>query len=273
MHSPAILGGCAVKEYSRLYSRFYHIKDMSLARNDNMANGANSVHRQLRFELEDYIRSQYFGKTPLLLSAFNSKMDEEGLLYQKPYIESSPAYKSVPDGLHTADIPDWLRGFFEKLSAAGVGVYPAPFQHQIDALKAAVEGKNLIVATGTGSGKTECFMWPLMAKIAEEAFNSEDTWEKRGIRTIIMYPMNALVSDQVSRLRRLIGDPENRFVNILRETCGKHVRRPQFGMYTGRTPYAGPEPSTDQDKKLATTLARMAFPQSDCEKAYFEQLM
>lgn len=238
-----------------------------------MANGANSVHRQLRFELEDYIRSQYFGKTPLLLSAFNSKMDEEGLLYQKPYIESSPAYKSVPDGLHTADIPDWLRGFFEKLSAAGVGVYPAPFQHQIDALKAAVDGKNLIVATGTGSGKTECFMWPLMAKIAEEAFNSEDTWEKRGIRTIIMYPMNALVSDQVSRLRRLIGDPENRFVNILRETCGKHVRRPQFGMYTGRTPYAGPEPSTDQDKKLATTLARMAFPQSDSEKAYFEQLM
>ena len=102
-----------------------------------MANGANSVHRQLRFELEDYIRSQYFGKTPLLLSAFNSKMDEEGLLYQKPYIESSPAYKSVPDGLHTADIPDWLRGFFEKLSAAGVGVYlwqPEQVQEKQNAL-------------------------------------------------------------------------------------------------------------------------------------------
>ena len=36
-----------------------------------MSNGANSVHRQLRIELEDYIKSQYFGKSPLLLAAVN----------------------------------------------------------------------------------------------------------------------------------------------------------------------------------------------------------
>ena len=96
-------------------------------------------------------------------------------------------------------------------------------------------------------------MWPLMAKLADEARNRTDSWELRGVRTVIMYPMNALVSDQVSRLRRLIGDPDHRFVKIFRETCGNGVRRPQFGMYTGRTPYAGPEPRKDADHRLENT--------------------
>ena len=34
-----------------------------------MSNGANSIHKQLRSELEDYIKAQYFGRSPLLLSA------------------------------------------------------------------------------------------------------------------------------------------------------------------------------------------------------------
>ena len=51
-----------------------------------MPNGANFVHKQLRTELEDYIKSQYFGKSPLLLSALSEYLDIEGILYQKPYI-------------------------------------------------------------------------------------------------------------------------------------------------------------------------------------------
>lgn len=60
-----------------------------------MQNGANSVHKQLRTELEDYIKSQYFGKSPILLSALSEHIDDEGLLYQKPFIESSPACTAV----------------------------------------------------------------------------------------------------------------------------------------------------------------------------------
>lgn len=85
-----------------------------------MSNGANSIHKQLRSELENYIKAQYFGKSPLLLSAVGSRLDEEGLLYQKPYIESSPAYESVPDGLRTLkNLPQWQKDFFIKLSQAG----------------------------------------------------------------------------------------------------------------------------------------------------------
>ena len=183
-----------------------------------MANGANAVHMQLRQALENYIKSQYFGKSPILLSALQGKLDQEGVLYQKPYIESSPAYKSKENGIQDSEVlPDWLKNYFTQLSIADLGVYPAPFCHQISALEAAFSGEDLFVSTGTGSGKTECFMWPLMAKLADEARNRTDSWELRGVRTVIMYPMNALVSDQVSRLRRLIGDPDHRFVKIFRE--------------------------------------------------------
>ncbi len=238
-----------------------------------MTTGANSVHKQLRTELEDYIKSQYFGKSPLLLSALNNHIDDEGLLYQKPFIESSPAYLTVQNGIEGASIEPWMKEYFLQLSEAGIGVFPSPFAHQITALEAAVKGEDLFVSTGTGSGKTECFMWPLLAKMAAEAKTSKKTWEKRGIRTIIMYPMNALVSDQVSRLRRMIGDPDKKFIRIFRNTCGSEVRRPQFGMYTGRTPYPGEQSSPGQDRKLEKTLARMSFPQNDSEKEFFSHLL
>lgn len=57
-------------------------------------------------------------------------------------------------------------------------------------------------------------MWPLLAKLATEARDPKESWAKRGVRTIIMYPMNALVSDQISRLRRMIGDPDKKFIKI-----------------------------------------------------------
>ena len=156
-------------------------------------------------------------------------------------------------------------------------IHPAylPYVHQQKAFERLTgdDGRSTLVATGTGSGKTECFMWPLLAKMAAEARNSKESWAKRGVRTIIMYPMNALVSDQVSRLRRMIGDPDERFIKIFRKTCGDEVRRPQFGMYTGRTPYPGVLPSTEQDRKLEKTLARMSFPQSDSEKEFFNHLL
>lgn len=238
-----------------------------------MSNGANLIHKQLRTELEDYINSQYFGKSPLLLSVISDFIDAEGVLYQKPFIESSPAYVTVPNGIKTASIEDWMKKFFLQLAEEGIGVFPSPFVHQISALEKSIRGENIFVSTGTGSGKTECFMWPLLAKIVTEARNSKKTWAQRGVRTIIMYPMNALVSDQVSRLRRMIGDPDKKFIKTFRSICGNEVRRPQFGMYTGRTPYPGAQPSERQDRKLEKTLKRMSFPENNAEKDFFNCLL
>lgn len=235
-----------------------------------MSNGANAVHHLLRDELEDYIKSQYFGKSPVLLSAVSPLLKKERVLYRRPFIESSPAYRSLPNGIASSALPEWMKRYFSALSRAGLGVHDAPFLHQKEALEAAFKGRDLFVSTGTGSGKTECFMWPMMAKLAEEARQSPGSWSQRGVRTIIMYPMNALVSDQVSRLRRLMGG--GTFVDVFRDTCGSSTRRPQFGMYTGRTPYPGPEPRSEEDRRLERTLRKMAFPEDEEEQRYYKAL-
>ncbi len=93
----------------------------------------------------------------------------------------------------------------------------------------------------------------MLAKLATEAHNSPKTWQSRGVRVMIMYPMNALVSDQISRLRKLLGDTQDNFQKIFTEICNENSRRPQFGMYTGRTPYPS-KLDNKQDKKLNSTL-------------------
>ena len=104
--------------------------------------GANSVHFQLRSELESYIKSQYFGKSPVLLDAIGDQLHQEGVLYQKPYIESSPAYKTKQAGIQQSNLPGWMKEYFDKLSMANLGVFPSPFLHQIKALEAAVHGED-----------------------------------------------------------------------------------------------------------------------------------
>ncbi len=89
--------------------------------------GANTVHIQLRNELENYIKSQYFGKTPLLWEAVEKQIDTEGVLYKRPYIESSPAYKTIQNGIQESNLSEWMISYFSKLADAGLGVYASPF--------------------------------------------------------------------------------------------------------------------------------------------------
>ena len=236
-------------------------------------NGAYLVHKQLRLELENYIKSQYLRKSPVILDAVSKKLDEEGVLYRRPYIESSPAYRTIFNGIGLSrELPEWLKDYFSKLVDAGLGVYQTPYTHQVRSLESVFNGQDVFVSTGTGSGKTECFIWPIMAKMANEAKNSPKTWDMRGVRTIIMYPMNALVSDQVSRLRRLMGDKEGRFQQIF-NSISDGGRRPQFGMYTGRTPYPGPSSNPCENKKLADTYQEMITCATDDDQLYLDKLI
>ena len=237
-----------------------------------MSYEVNSIHKILCAELEQYIKAQYFGKSELLLKALSNQLAREGVMYRKPYVEPLYAYKISPDGFTSIALPEWLRKFFVRLGQAGLGVYLSPFVHQMQALKTAVDGKDLFVSTGTGSGKTECFMWPLLAKLTTEAHNSPSTWKQRGVRVMIMYPMNALVADQICRLRRSIGDRDQKFVEIFREVCGQNARRPQFGMYTGRTPYPGSKPDAKQDRALKRTLSSIAPPDDEEEKKFWDRM-
>jgi ATP-dependent helicase YprA (DUF1998 family) len=89
------------------------------------------------------------------------------------------------------------------------------YGHQEQAIRAISQGLNTLVSTGTGSGKTECFLYPIIS----HSLNLKDNNAPEGITAIIVYPMNALAEDQLGRLRGLL--------------AGTGI---SFGMYVGKTP-------------------------------------
>lgn len=213
----------------------------------------NSTHSALKTKLKDYIIAQYLGESKLLTNACKNILSEEGVLFSKPYIEANQSYKVAENGIYNSNLPLEIKEILIKMTEANLGVFRNPYEHQVKALESFYEGKDTFIATGTGSGKTECFMWPMISSIVHEA--KKDCWSQRGVRALMLYPMNALVSDQIGRLRKMIGDREGRFLEFFEGLNGINVRRPQFGMYTGRTPYPG-NLDKDQDKKLAKTLKK-----------------
>lgn len=158
-----------------------------------------------------------------------------------------------------------LSGLFEGDDAAGkltrVGRY-APYKHQVEMLQRGIQpGHPGIVTSGTGSGKTESFMLPIMAALSREAISwskpdagyLETPWwgapkgkwspqragENRpaAVRALVLYPMNALVEDQMVRLRRTLDSDEARAV-MDRRFEGNRLF---FGQYTSSTPVTGYE--------------------------------
>ncbi|MDD3915011.1 MAG: DEAD/DEAH box helicase [Bacteroidales bacterium] len=227
---------------------------------------ALNIHSIFINKLKDYIKSQYFGENNLLLSASEDILNQKHLLSQDPYIESNTSYVIKENGLKNSFLPDSIKSILCDLSQKNIGVFENPYEHQVEALEAFYKGSDLLVTTGTGSGKTECFMWPIVANLIEEAKENSETWEKRGIRALLLYPMNALVADQIGRLRKIIGDREQNFTSIFYSYASdSNARRPQFGMYTGRTPYPGIS-SNDKDKKLADTFRKDIIERDDSFK-------
>ena len=166
--------------------------------------------------------------------------------------------------------------------------------HQAEMLRKALSGKNCVVTAGTGSGKTEAFLLPIFAQIAKEisswtmpkvpGTNVNDWWSnpawqeqcrngrnirntyrvpQRGhenriaaVRAIIIYPMNALVEDQMTRLRRALDSDEAR--TWAQEYAGGN--KIYIGRYNSETPVPGHEykrtgnPNRDKIEKLAARL-------------------
>lgn len=212
-----------------------------------------NTHEALKERLIDYIETAYFGKNDELRELCRDELEKQGVLWKEPYIEANPAYVSVLNGISKSDkIPKNVKDILFQMINKKMGVYCSPYIHQIQAIENFYSGKELFVATGTGSGKTECFMWPMVTKLIAEANQNQSSWKQRGVRAMMLYPMNALVSDQIGRLRKMIGTES--FYKMFLDYTGSE-RRPQFGMYTGRTPYAG-DMRREQDKALSETLRK-----------------
>jgi len=188
-------------------------------------------------------------------------------LVKDPLIEAIPQYKpgenSKPSQLKdNDDLTDNQRERLEELGTL-LGIAGVDFDlygHQKEAILGHVKGHDVVVATGTGSGKTEAFLFPMLTHLNDEARRCRVDGKKsqRAIKTLILYPMNALVADQMSRLRKLLGSTEmaTKFMN------DGYGRFPQFGMYTGRTEFHGwyaeeHENGDDTEWKISKKLDRV----------------
>jgi ATP-dependent helicase YprA (DUF1998 family) len=98
---------------------------------------------------------------------------------------------------------------------AGIAEFPQLFALQEQTLRAVQDGKNALVSTGTGSGKTESFLFPII----DHCLHLRDEGAEEGLVAVLVYPLNALASDQRDRLRLLL--------------AGTGIT---YGMYVGSTP-------------------------------------
>ncbi len=222
---------------------------------DSKTYSAQTVFQGLRRNFHQYLEAQYHIWDEALIEERRQLLETSGVSYQTPQLEATPFYV-VGKSYSELSIPIAAKEILTLASKqANTGIFAAPYSHQASALEAFLgRGEEIIVATGTGSGKTESFLMPILGSLAIEAHSRPASWNKSGVRALLLYPMNALVNDQLGRLRRLFGN--SAIADSLR---GRRPARATFGMYTSRTPYPGlPSPSKDRDRigKLLERLYR-----------------
>ena len=169
----------------------------------------------------NYLRTSFHFRDAGLRRSFETALERENALIKGPIAE--PAY-NFRRGAMAADVA--ARFFGEAVE----GLAPALLDgrlyfHQEAAIDAIYgRGDNAVVATGTASGKTECFLYPILFDLYRQHLDGD--LNKRGARAMIIYPMNALANDQRRRLGRLCEDLRDRGSDF----------RFTFGQYTGQTP-------------------------------------
>lgn len=133
--------------------------------------------------------------------AFAAALEEPNVLVKGPLVEIALPYKK---GKSIKDLVEEgvLSQKFADLNSPDLPYDRKLYEHQVKAIKKAVQERNLIVATGTGSGKTETFLVPILNYLFKE--EEAGTLGKPGVRAMLLYPMNALANDQMKRLRRLL---------------------------------------------------------------------
>ena len=210
---------------------------------------------QLHNSLADYIEATYHISDPVLVGLRRELLHEYGVIHQRPFLESTPRYKTGKAFAELGLDPAVL-DVFSAVSAKSEGLplllHDPPYQHQAAAVQKSLrDGRSLVVMTGTGSGKTECFLLPILGKLAQEASSKgEEFGRTSAMRALVLYPMNALVNDQLGRLRLLFADP--RIVRRFTHWSGRPVR---FARYTSRTLYPGVR-SEKKDKDRLAAIGR-----------------
>ena len=132
--------------------------------------------------LRDFLSTAFGPSNPPLSTVMDDFLAEEDNLVKGPYVSLDLPFELAPEG--GEPFPETPLGF-------------TPYRHQRTAFDRIRGGQSSVVATGTGSGKTECFLYPILDHCRAHAGSP-------GVKAILIYPMNALASDQARRIARIV---------------------------------------------------------------------
>ncbi|TFG90947.1 MAG: DEAD/DEAH box helicase, partial [Candidatus Atribacteria bacterium] len=171
--------------------------------------------QEIREQYTRYLKSLFFLKDKDLMKQAEELLDEPGKFVRGPYVEITPPFvlgSSIRDLINESI----LSKDFTRL-ASHLPIDRPLYAHQEKAIRKTTQDDcNIVVATGTGSGKTECFLIPIINYLMRQKENGQ---LGPGVRALLLYPMNAFANDQLSRLRTILSD----YPDIT------------FGRYTGET--------------------------------------
>ncbi|MEG0618915.1 MAG: DEAD/DEAH box helicase [Bacilli bacterium] len=163
-------------------------------------------------ELRIYLKSTFELEDKTLNNDFVKELENANLM-NGPFLAINYPFetgKSVNELIDEGVISKQFREF------CNIELDRKLYKHQELAIRKSLKKRNLVISTGTGSGKTESFLFPILNRITKKIENGEDI---SGINALMLYPMNALANDQKDRIR-----------DILRK-----YPKINFGYYTGET--------------------------------------
>ncbi|HVW30397.1 MAG TPA: DEAD/DEAH box helicase [Polyangiaceae bacterium] len=218
-----------------------------------------TLHADLLDTYIRYVETPFRLRHPALSEERRLLLRAPGTVQQLPIFEFLPGYQqtqgSLRDAVRAAGLAAEVADFLE----AGLWSHgERPYTHQAEALALGTDPRapHVVVTTGTGSGKTECFLLPILARLAQESAGwpavpaeTYERWWDRGaasyprgheareaaVRALVVYPLNALVEDQLVRLRAAV-DSDGARAWLRRKRGGNRF---YFGGYNGRTPVSG----------------------------------
>ena len=148
-----------------------------------------------------YLQSRHAPRDPQLRRDFYHALDYGFPLSRGPLLQASAPFETVGTIKQLIDEEILNEGLGEVPSSAFPKDRPL-YHHQDRTIRKHAAGRNLIIATGTGSGKTECFLFPILHHLLNE--RDAGTIHSAGVRSLLLYPMNALANDQMKRLRDIL---------------------------------------------------------------------
>ncbi|MDE6141146.1 MAG: DEAD/DEAH box helicase, partial [Bacilli bacterium] len=194
-------------------------------------------------EFRNYLKYTFNFSDKDYQEQFEKELDKQSL-YKGPYLNVNLPFistKSINELIEVGKISP----LFKKLKK--IDFDRKLYKHQEESLDRISNGRNVVITTGTGSGKTESFLYPVLNSILRDIENGNNS---PGIRAILLYPMNALVNDQIERVREILSG----FPDI------------KYGCFTGETP------ENDKKKSREKVIAEIGSEIPDNELIYRDDI-